>query len=103
MSYVELARQFIAKKQREQQTTHDVNDLREWFEERAGIMEYDGQLARHEAEKAVLDCMPASIVWPTLPSRNLDGEILDAAWNSFWSRVERLINHKHNGPKESSQ
>jgi hypothetical protein len=86
MSYVELARQFLAK--RKCQTSYDVDDLRECFEERAGMMEYDGHLPRHGAERAALGCMPVQIDWPQLPNGDLTGAALDAAWATFWNLVE---------------
>jgi len=65
-----------------------VGDLRERFEERSGVMEYDGHLLRHDAEHAALACMPVHIHWPPLPNGDLAGVALDAAWTRFWNLVE---------------
>lgn len=75
---------------------NNVDDLRECFEERAGIMEHDGQLLRQGAESAALGCMSVQIEWPPLPHRNLAGAALSEAWAAFWNVVEsQLKGHAH--------
>jgi hypothetical protein len=90
VSYVELARRFLAAR-RCQTVNSNVDDLREWFEERAAIIEYDGKTPRYAAEQEALGYAPIRIEWPPLPARNLEGEALDAAWSDFWSQVESQL------------
>ncbi|MBT7981585.1 MAG: hypothetical protein HN584_03385, partial [Akkermansiaceae bacterium] len=51
----------------------DSDDWQEWFDERAGILEYEGELTRQEAERQAFE---ATIIhWMNLtPPQNLDDD-----------------------------